>query len=675
MSRQKIDPSNQDDRDTLNALKLVSDQIDSMDDKDPKKEQLKHLFSRQVQQYELPTQSESPDTLLLKGVDYAGGITRTIPNEILLGLKALVDKGRGVPNTWNIEGVKERVGNAINPLARPATTGSEVFEKMGAGEGPHITDIPGVSKFVKPGGRYDLSARGAAGAAYDMMMTPAALEEGFKKLLGREGLKSYEQTMIPGQPPQTANVLESARDLSLLPRPAQGLSAIKQVPGQVFDFMKDTPGAIKDMALKARFSTADKAAALKNKSLPSDIFAEEGGAGITSAGIRQDFRNTIAGHEKRIDEMAGKLPTENDAHTVMRGSPNDVHVADERALQEHYDPLAIDPVTGMPVQPVGNSLLYPLYSAPQRRAEGLSATGAGAQEARKAMEQRIAQAETVNPSFQNQWLHDQAGSGMPSVGQGKAGGQYPLFDEPPVAVTRTRPETSVYTKDHNGVEGVEYATRPSKQVTSFEGGMPSRNTTPRQTAQGILETDRPLSFEEVRDNRRAWQREADLGGLYASGKDKLAPRLPKDIRQVEADAALAGNMAEHASRLENQLLDRAEPGMGGEAYLRKQDVSGLLEGSPWLDRDPISGATQRSEQAFSPLHGRAIGAAKTAANTGMMTTYQALRNPWVRYGALPGARAAWLNNWVERNINGPQRPGAPENPDSPWAPLYREGNQ
>lgn len=656
----------------LEGMAEIAKEIDGMrasPEKEAMKAHYRETYDRVVEKYDVPLQETTSrgQEKLLHAIDYGSGLLRTGVGEVGLALAQ--------PEGYRKEDAAWRGLKALNPFGRPALGIQDYLDLGGAGDMGSIADAEG---------NYRVTGKQALGFAGDTLLNPALLAGGLKALIGRGAkVPSYMQTRMPGAPAQTAATLEAVRDLEREGATGAGAKGFfqgaKDVAGAIPGIAIDPLTALKQALLKYRFSTADKAAAMKGKAVPSEIFAESGGKGITSEGIRADFRSTIDKHDRAIDDMINGLDPTNPRHTVRRGTPSEYNIADQRAMQENFDPLAVSPATGLPVEPTGHTMLYPLYEPKQAYREGLAASGKESRAVRRAMEDRVASAEIVNPGYQKQWLETQAAEGVPETAQGKAGGQYQLFKEPPEVKTSTRPPRAYVAREEisPGVLEEEHTQRPGKTVQTVNGeravGQASGNW-----QQDVLDTDRQMSANELRDNRRAWQREADLGGLYANGKDKLAPRLPKDVRHVEAEAELAGRMSKHASRLEDRILDQAEPGMGGEAYLRKQDQSALFEGSPWLDRDPVSGATDRSTQAFNPLQARAIGLAKNWGNNASMLGYQALRQPVVRRGILPGARALWLENYWNNQLS----PTYDEDPETgqkvpggqnPWGLIRKYG--
>jgi hypothetical protein len=244
--------------------------------------------------------------------------------------------------------------------------------------------------------------------------------------------------------------------------------------------------------------------------------------------------------------------------------------------------------------------------------------------------------------------------------------QLPLFSEVPRVTTNTRPEQTIWTND-----GFIRAHRPAKTVTTYEGA-PAINE-PVSGPLDPLTLERDVKWDEIRKFRQQAQNEAAVRNWYNRRSDQLQPVYPGEAKRVEAEAGLYSKLGQHAGRLETDILDQAEPGLGGDVYRRHQDMAGLLEGGAWLDRAPKTGPTSRSQIAFNPWQGRAFVAGQDALHAGAMAGYQALRSPFARYVALPAARAAWLNSAWDR-LDNPTTDieGNPRIPN-PWANIYKYG--
>lgn len=613
---------------------------------------LKRVQARLVEQYDIPPQAIPVDAHLLGLMDYGTGLARTIPGEIAVGAKALYDKattGEAGYDPWQ---VADRLASAVIPFGEPAQSTGQYLERLGVPELGRLSDTYlGQKMGIERGSMGDITGRGVLGFAGDVGISPKMLKAGVDKLRKAE---EVAQPTARAAAESTAAAREAARAKGA-PGAGEWLKGMAKGLGElVVDPQAKIARAMHDW----RFRFADEAARLKGKPLPSQIMWDANLSGITSGGIRADMEKVLAGNEAAIDDLL-KDPQ---IDQMLRSGPN--RLSFPRGSKDDFDYTAEptlrfdDPATGDityigPSQMQEKSVLSPLYSAKQRALEQDLVRGEGAQAARASMEKQFRAGESANPSFQKMAAEEQARAGMPHAEVHPVTGQAELFDVPPHEVTRPAPQVKI--------GGVERPFGPDK--TSLEGGVPHIHGVAPEV--DPLAYDRGVHFDELRNIRRGAQGELKARNWYNRRTQGTAPYYPGDPKNMPAEAALWGDFAENAANLEQELIDMAKPGAGGKYRKINQDTSAILEGAPWLDRAPKTGATRRSQMAFSPFEGRLMNAIEDTSGAAAMLGSKALRSPWTRYGAAPVARSLWLENYWQRQ--------AEESPDNPYALIYKYG--
>lgn len=171
---------------------------------------------------------------------------------------------------------------------------------------------------------------------------------------------------------------------------------------------------------------------------------------------------------------------------------------------------------------------------------------------------------------------------------------------------------------------------------------------PPATKSVLQHAEQQFGPSDARQIRRNFQSQARDAGWY-SKRDVLEPGAKA---ASDAKAAMYNKVGGRAGELELEMLDEAKPGLGGEVYGKHQNISGLMEGAPYLDREFTGGgptrATTGGARAISPwgtmtkdLVSGAMGVAEAGGG-------KVLMNPWTRYLAAPAARSAWINDYYRR---------------------------
>ncbi len=635
--------------DQLSGLALVAKQIDQLPDS-PEKEAMKARYAdahnQLLEKYDMPIREESARQAALGlGVhvaDYGSGLLRTASGETVLAAKAAADKARGAPSSWTPEGAEARMKQAVNPLAPPALSNARYMEMAG---------VPEMGRLEDPHGNFPtVTGRGALGFGLDTVENPATLMGGIRAILA-----GGAHEVAPPVMAATMRAEESAAKDAAQAAPSPGfLESAKGVPGKTASTIADPLSNLRDALLAIRFKNADEAARMGGKPLPSKIFQEEGAKGITSNQLRQDARAIVNANSEKIQKITDTMNQVNPS-SIMRGTP------DMAAEPQFADP---------------KSAMYPLYTPEQAALERTPFTAKDAQAARAQIEDEYRIAAAGNPGIQKLLKERLEGAGAGAGATAMLDGQQmPLFDVPPTQVVRSRPEITTYTPD-----GFIGGTRPAKEIIAFEGGSPSINAA--NPSMDPLSLDEPLSLSQVSRMAGAAQGKAATRKFYLA-RDRFAPDSPQtppaSREALAAEGGLYAQQGGHLRGLQEDLMDEAAPGSGGDVHAINRKSSALLEGMPYIDRPkptPSSGRpTSRSKSAFGGPWQTAVDLAGDSGKGASMAGYQALSNPYLRQGALPAARAYGLREyWQDRmtpTVDENARPGG----DNPWALIYKYGAQ
>lgn len=674
----------------LDQMEGIAKQIHSMPsgaNKEKAIQAFKNAHSALLEHMDMPTEAIAPDAHMLGILDWGSGALRSAVGETALGGKAIYDKVTKGKTDWNGAEAADRLTDAIVPMGDPARGSGEYLERLGVPEGTALSDTwAGQKMGVERGGRWDVTARGAGGFGLDMGLTP-----GNVKSLMRAGEARTAAKLAAESAPKTAATL--AKELATLRREQMlappktfwpsakstteaGKTSLRFSPGTAIPGAWDTlQRGISDpleelgkLLYKGRFADADLAAEHAGKKLPSQIMMENGMPGITERGIRDGMRGIINRTEADINRMATPeeglfvptRPQEKFVEPIVRenfsrasklpGSSKAVEAAVDdaldqfdhaarqepalmRALQEAKDAAghaAVDPVTG--------ELLYE-NGARQMVLPGVP----------KVTNNSGFEGQTVNRSY-------------PRVRKeidvpGKPGGM--KWEELPDGskVLKPYPATPPTYKDVPIMQDVPMTEQvwvdrpptvePGRPITQTEGRVSSNSPAPKSP----LSLGRDFSWEDARQIRRNFQKQASDAGLY-SRRDALEPGAQA---KVDATSRLHNKIADRAGELELEMLDEASPGLGGKVWEQHRDQAGLLTGAPYLDREFTGGgptrATTGGARAISPmgqlardLLGGAKGVAQAAGGKMMMS-------PWTRKALAPAARAYWLNDFWNREYN------------------------
>jgi hypothetical protein len=621
------------------GMALIAKEIDGMQDGSPEKEAAKAKFKDKYDSFmsahDMPLIETSPFSFHpnpLKIADYGSGLIRTG-----VGESALAAAGK---NTF--PGAAERVARAVNPLDRPALGMREYMDLGGVGDMGSLQDAEG---------GYKVTGKGAAGFAGDMLMNPAMLAGGLKSLLSRGATEA-------AAPPITADVMREAEQM-MKTRAAGEMS-----PGLTMESLKnglktagsasmDQLSALRDLMLKLRFKNADQAVQMAEdggrivtRPAPSQIFQESGAKGITSRQIRQDMRAMVNQNGQAVDRMGNEVAGITDLG-ITRGTP-------EMAV----NPTSFDK----------ESAMYPLYSPEQAARERTPFMAKEARSARQQLEGEFRAAAEGDPGIVRQAEENANQAG--DVVQGPNGEilrdkqQFLPGMQPknPITTNIERVKRNPTTGDWERVQ--EPVTMNTQDEISVRGrGSPDP-----------LSVDEFYPLPKVGQMASMAQSKAAERKFFTS-RDRFSPDAPQTPpvtkEQLAAEGGLYGEMGGHLRGLQEDLLDQARPGLGGDAHRINQRTSSLLEGGSYLDRPkpmPAAGkATSRSKQAFGGVPMAMVNGVTDAAKPLMMGTYQALSSPWIRQGALPAARAMWLENYWNNEYKPTE--------DNPWGLIRKYGAQ
>jgi hypothetical protein len=422
-----------------------------------------------------------------------------------------------------------------------------------------------------------------------------------------------------------------------------------------------------DLLYKARFADADAAAEQAGKKLPSQIMAEHGRPGVTAKGVREGMRGIINRTENSIDQMNTPaedlfIPTRQQSQFLtpvaqshasragkLPGSSIPIAAAEEDALQQFEHAARQDP-----------GVMRQMREAEQ--AAGTVPTGPNGEllYAPGAQQLTLPGVDKVTPNSGFQAV--EVSKDFPRLKRvidqpGKPGGM--KWKELPDGskVLEPYPATPPTYKDIPHTESVPMnemvwqerppTVEPGRPVTMTEGRLAPNSPAPKSA----IEVDRPMSWQDARQMRRSWQKQAADANLYT----RRDPLTPGAQAKVDAGAKMHNQLANRAGELELEMLDQAKPGLGGDVWNKHRDVSGLLTGAPYLEREFTGGgvtrATTGTKRAFSPTAGRAWDTLDSAKGVLQAGGGKALMSPWTRKALAPAARAMWLEDYWNRAYN------------------------
>lgn len=640
--------------DQLSGLALVAKQIDQLPQNTPEqaaqkmalKEKYQNAHSQLLEHYDMPVPVESPDTAMLHAVDYGSGLLRTATGETGLAAKAAWDKAMGNPSTWTPQGVKGRITQALNPIDRPALTNKEYLDMAGVGDMGHLSDIEG---------RFPVTGKEALGFGLDTIENPAML-------LGlRQMLKGGEAAAE--RPAVTASALRDAEEKAKKAAGAASspgfIESMRGVPSAAASWMADPLSNLRDALLKARFKNADNAVQLSasggrnlQRPLPSKIFQDSGAKGITSSQIRQDARSIVNANSEKIQGLTNDVADAGN-FSITRGTPDMAN-----------NPQLLDP----------KSAMYPLYTPEQQALERTPFLGKQAQGARAEIEAEYRAAAAADPGIQRQLEEQAAQAGSQNYGPN---GETLHSRQEFLPGMVPKPPTTVSIPGLMKTEDGFIKTERPITLNS-----PDQVSVAPRISMDPLSVDEQIGLPKISKMAGAAQQKAATRKFYLQ-RDRFAadaPQTPPASREaLAAEGGLYADQGAHLRTLQEDLMDDAKPGLGGDVHRINKDTSSLLEGMPYIDRPkptPSAGTpTARSRSAFGGVPMMAYDFGMGAGKTAAMTGYQALSNPWFRKGALPAARSTWLQNYFSRRgtptTNEDGMPGG----ENPWALIYKYGAQ
>lgn len=649
----------------------------------PEKEKYKAVFksahARLLEEQDMPAEAIAPDAHLLGIVDWGSGALRTAFGESALMVDALL---RG-DKTYDSKAGTSRLMDAIIPVGNPAAASSMYLDELKVPEGGQLTDTRlGQMLPIERGGTFDITPRGALGFLLDAGVTPRSVTGGVNKIrnFGKEAAVQAPKTAAQ----QAAELALQQKEARLAP-PRSALPGFKStteagktslrfdagtaIPGAADLLRRGVADPLKELGewlYKSRFKNADEAALDAGKKAPSQIMMEHGMPGVTSGGIRQGMRGIIDRTEDSINALDTPeemlfVPTRQQSqflHPVAQANaarasklpgssiPNAAAIDDVLQDFEHaarQDPGIMEKMREAQAQagrvPIrGGELLYE-PGASQMTLPGVPKITSNSGFETQAVQQNVPRLKKVI---------DQPGKPGGMRWKELPDGSKVMEPYPPTPPTyKMVPDIDTYMQNQPVYVERAPTVEPGRPVTMTEGRLATHGPAPKTA----LETyDRPMSWADARQMRRNYQKKSADAGLY-SQRDRLQPGPQA---QVDATAKLHNAVANRAGELELEMLDEARPGLGGGVWNKHRDISGLLEGGQYLDREYTGGgvtrATTGTKRAFAPTDGRLwdyLDAAKGVAQAG---GGKVLLNPWTRNVVAPTARSMWLNNYWQREL-------------------------
>lgn len=670
--------------------------------KDALMQVLKEVHADILNLTDVPTPAIAPDAHLLGIADWGSGMMRSAGFESALLAKAAKDKLLSGKTDYNAGEAADRLTDAIVPMGDPARGSGEYLDRLGAGEMGHLANTEiGQKMGIEPGSRWDITGRGALGFGLDTVIAPGNVKSMLNyaenkslanaaKRMGPKTAAQYAEELAAGQ--KAASIAPSKNLFpSLSSVTDKGKTSLSFDPGSLMPGawtalqrgVTDPLGELGNLLYKSRFRQADAAAEQAGKKLPSQIMAEHGRPGITSGGIREGMRGIIDRTENSIDEMATPaelkfakpraqalfatpiLALDKSRRAQLPGSSQAIDVAVNDGLKQFEHAARQEPAimqawqeaqdrAGTAMTAPDGSLLYE-NGARQEVLPGIS----------KVTNNSGFEAQTVDREFPRL----KRVMVEPAV--------------PPRRVMKARPDGSPYYEDIPGKPAVykdvphietvpmteqvhvdrPATVEPGRDTVVTEGRIAEHGPAPKSP----LEMDRQYDWRDARQMRRSWQKQAADADLYT----QRDPLNPGPQAAMDETARLHNALGNRAGELELQMLDEAKPGLGGEHWNKHRDVSGLLTGAPYLDREFTGGGVPRAvtgfRKAINPLTAKASDLLEGAVGVAQAGGGKALLSPWTRKALAPAARAMWLNDYWNREYT--------ESENNPYAMIKKYGVQ
>lgn len=303
--KKKFDVAEKREYDELNQMANIAY---SLPKDDPRRQKaidfVQAEYGKYLERVDLPAEPLSIERPALGALDWASGIARTGVGETAKAVKS-VAQGE-MP-----KGGLDRLGRAVlSPIYGPAPSTGQYLEELGVPKGYSVSDTDiGQMLNIAPGSKMDISMRGAAGFAGDVLSGSAwrGVGKAGDRLLGvaenapTQFLSSVEKTAA-AQRQRQADFLEAMKArTSGTPK-----SAAKKAATVVNEVIKGGPRYIGEQLYKSRFADLDQGNIETGKLPVSDVMMKHGGWGGTEKQIIQDMRGVLDARNKLMQALVAE---------------------------------------------------------------------------------------------------------------------------------------------------------------------------------------------------------------------------------------------------------------------------------------------------------------------------------------------------------------------------------
>lgn len=663
----------------LHQLEELANHVGMMPDgpeKDAQKARLKEFTDFVLTKRDLPAEPIALEKPFVALLDYLPGLARTAVGE---GALALAGK-----NT--MQGAKERALDAVVPdfipgmshlipqAGRPAPSSGEYRKLLGYGN----EQSPAMAENVLPDNFPVNASRGKTlDFLSDMFLDPNIMRGAYRGLrYGKAGAMADKAGMT----------LEEARAaLNEELQKKYNMGSVEKGARTAGSFLMDPAGTIGEGMYNWRFRNADRAARELNLKLQrlgkpmqfkpmSQVMSENGRPGFTSQGIKEGVDNIIANKENAIDELH---------------APNDVMPPATRPQSQVLEPLygsdverrirtpgttgAFNSARGDILDEFRDTMREdPAIMAAYEEAKSLAGTpvyGPNGEILRKSAEPPIhikgqPQTHTLYEFTRNEALQKRPGVKVEFNYGDTVPDGWKIVDQPGggkwlVSTEKNLPPKRVVTPQDREFMGTSFD--PKKTTTeSFPGRdvtQPGGEIAMHPAPGDLLDfADTEFKSSQLRDISRNYQQKARASNFY-SKPSKFDVKTKANNKAIEENMALGelqNKVGGQARDLEMKTLEEMQPGAGAQVFENYKDISGLMQGAPYIDRPYNSSVnnaylrpTSNAAVNFLVNTGRDLGGA------GATTVGKTLMSPAVKYSLLPAVRAGMVESTSEYNRNNP----------------------
>lgn len=675
------------DMEELYQLEAIANQVGTMPDgpeKQAQKAKLQEFSNFVMSKRDLPQEPLQLEAPMVAILDYIPGLIRTAAGEGALALQGkntmagFADRAIDAVVPDFVPGAK----HLLPPAGRPAPSSGEYRKLMGYGN----EESPAMAAPLLPDNKLFNPTRGGTVDFLSSMFLDPQIIKGTKNMLTKGAKGAAQKLSLEEARAKLGEELAKRYNQSGLARAGQTAK----------DVLMDPAGTLGEAMYKFRFRDADKAARelnLKSQRAgapmqfkpTSQIMLENGAPGMTSAGTREAVDDLVSAAEGRIDDIempdpARQMPTRPQSQVLAPLFADDIErrintpgltgafsgaredILDEFRLANRQNPSLVKKFedaqarAGKPVmeggEPVWNE--PPTFSEipvepPTRRTGRLEKSVS--EETRPGV--RVDHGTSLPPEVPPGWIVREQPNGVQWAFHPEGKGQ-------PIKL-QGKPQRTVSPQDRT------FEAQNSRMSFENETPAPPRASVRQPNEPMAVHPDVPndiLDFADpnydptqLRGISRAYQQKSRAAGGYATPTkfDVVTKAGRQATEENAALAALQNDIGGQARRLELEALEEMQPGLGGQVFNEYKDISGLMQGAPFLDRpfNPGRNNAFKRPPFRNNMWNAALEAGQAVSTDAMSILGKAAMSQTTRKALLPAARAGMVEDYNEWRRNNP----------------------